>query len=62
MIELSEIILDNDKFFNVLNFVRDVVEVCWWMWCIYFLVYLDFSILVDGKFSLELYKVYIKLG
>ncbi|XP_052672906.1 uncharacterized protein LOC128155306 [Crassostrea angulata] len=60
--EPSEITLDNDKFSNVLNFARDVVEVCWWMRCTQPPVHLDFSIPVDGKFSPELYKAYTKSG
>lgn len=60
--EPSEITLDNDKFSNVLNFARDVVEVCWWMRCTHPPVHLDFSIPVDGKFSPELYKAYTKSG
>lgn len=60
--EPSEITLDNDKFSNVLNFAKDVVEVCWWMRCTQPPVHLDFSIPVDGKFSPELYKAYTKSG
>lgn len=60
--EPSEITLDNDKFSNVLNFARDVVEVCWWMRCTQPPVHLDFSIPVDRKFSPELYKAYTKSG
>lgn len=60
--EPNEITLDNDKFSNVLNFARDVVEVCWWMRCTQPPVHLDFSIPVDRKFSPELYKAYTKSG
>lgn len=60
--EPSEITLDNDKFSNVLNFARDVVEVCWWMRCTQPPVHLDFSIPVEGRFSPELYKAYTKSG
>lgn len=60
--EPSEITMDNDKFTNVLNFAKDVVEVCWWMRCTQPPVHLDFSIPVDKRFSPELYKAYTKSG